>query len=58
MLKLIYGIAFGQLLAAILIVAAQLTVALICWSLAELAWRSFTKGLYQLASSIIRRKTC
>lgn len=51
--KLIFGIAFGQLLFAALVVALQLLVAVACWSLAETAWRSCVRGFAGVLSRVM-----
>ena len=43
--KIIFGVAFGQLLAMILVIALELTVSMAFWYLAELCWRGLVQGI-------------
>jgi hypothetical protein len=51
--RLIFGIAFGQLLFAAVVVALQLLVTVACWYLAETAWQSCVRGFASVVSRVL-----
>ena len=43
--NILFGVAFGQVLAVVLLVVLELLVSLAFWYLAELLWRGLLQGL-------------
>jgi hypothetical protein len=43
--EILFGVAFGQLLALAILVAVELFLSLLFWGFAELLWKSLIRGL-------------
>ena len=51
--EIVFGVAFGQLLAVAILIALELLLSLIFWGFADLLWKSLSRGL----RSVLRRFT-
>lgn len=43
--EILFGVAFGQLLAMAILIALELFLSLLFWGFAELLWKSLIRGL-------------
>ena len=56
MKEILFGVAFGQLLAMAILVALELFLSLIFWGFAELLWKSLIRGLGSLFGRVVSRR--
>ena len=55
--EILFGVAFGQLLAMAILVALELMLSLFFWGFAELLWKSLIRGLGSIFSRFASRRT-
>lgn len=52
--EILFGVAFGQLLAVAILLALELLLSLVFWGLADLVWKSLMRGLGAAFGRVIR----
>ena len=54
--EILFGVAFGQLLAMAILVALELLLSLLFWGFAELLWKSLIGGLRSVLGRVMSRR--
>ncbi len=54
--EILFGVAFGQLLAIAILVALELLLSLLFWGFAELLWKSLIRGLGSIFTRFASRR--
>ena len=54
--EILFGVAFGQLLAMAILIALELLLSLLFWGFAELLWKSLSRGLGSLFARFVSRR--
>lgn len=54
--EILFGVAFGQLLAVAILIALELLLSLIFWGVAELLWKSLIRGLRSIFARCMSRR--
>ena len=55
MQDILFGVAFGQLLAVAVLIALELLLALLFWSVVEMCWQSMIRGLRSVFARFMPR---
>ena len=56
MREILFGLAFGQLLAMAILIALELLLSLLFWGFAELLWKSLIRGLGSVFGRFMSRR--
>ena len=56
MKEILFGVAFGQLLAMAILVTVELFLSLLFWGFAELLWKSLIRGLSSAFGRFMSRR--
>ena len=54
--EILFGVAFGQLLAMAILIALELLLSLLFWGVAELLWKSLMRGLGSVFARFASRR--